>query len=320
MHLNPRHRLRALPPLLLSFALGCSGPAPEQDAPSSQTRTQRLSSATGPPLPPGLAPSRVKDIQPGIDPQSQTEDSSLAELPIVTLGPVAYFVAQDENASPTLWKTDGTPEGTLRVRQFVTSTESRGFIRELATVGDSLYLVAEDENLGTALWKSDGTPEGTVLVADIAPGAPSAILTAPQVQQRPSRLYAVDGVLYFAADDGVHGTEPWKSDGTAAGTVLLRDVLPGPEDSGAGLTPFVPAGNHGAVAFSASDGVSGLELWTTDGTPEGTRRFADLFPGPGGAAPLQLTVSGSRLFFVADEGEHGRELWNVKQAAFQHQP
>jgi len=52
----------------------------------------------------------------------------------------------------------------------------------------------------------------------------------------------------------------------------------------------------------------------------GLGSFADVNEGPASAAPLQLTVSGSRLFFVANDGEHGRELWSVKQGAFQHQP
>ncbi|HYO57725.1 Mu transposase domain-containing protein, partial [Archangium sp.] len=60
----------------------------------------------------------------------------------------------------------------------------------------------------------------------------------------------------------------------------------------------------------------GQEPWMSDGTAEGTRPLADVAPGPLSASPANLTVSGSRLFFVADEGEHGRELWSVKQAAF----
>jgi ELWxxDGT repeat protein len=126
-------------------------------------------------------------------------------------------------------------------------------------------------------------------------------------------------------DDGVHGGEPWKSDGTAEGTVLLRDVMPGPLGSGvskatfmpASKAAFVPVGTQGAIAFAAAGGVQGLELWMTDGTPEGTRLVADVAEGAMSASPSLLTVSGPRLFFVADEGVHGRELWSVKQAAFQ---
>ena len=107
----------------------------------------------------------------------------------VTLGATSYFVARDERSSDTLWKTDGTPEGTRPVRQFFTSTQSLSSINELAAAGDTLYLTAFDGTLGTALWTSDGTPEGTVRVPPPADG--------PQL--RPHSLIACGGRMFFAA-------------------------------------------------------------------------------------------------------------------------
>jgi ELWxxDGT repeat protein len=57
-----------------------------------------------------------------------------------------------------------------------------------------------------------------VLVKDINPGVFSSNL---------QKLVNADGTLFFVADDGVHGAELWKSNGTAAGTVLVKDVWPG---------------------------------------------------------------------------------------------
>ncbi|WP_233166293.1 ELWxxDGT repeat protein [Archangium sp. Cb G35] len=257
----------------------------------------------------------VKDVLPGSG--SAIVSTSFSEM--LPVGTTLFFTANDGVHGEELWKTDGTAEGTVLVKDIFPG-RSGSSLYDLVDVGGTLFFTAEDGVHGRELWKSDGTTEGTLLVEDILPGVASAFPVTYAYQRQPSRLYAIGGSLYFTADDGVHGTEPWKSDGTAAGTVLLRDVLPGLESSGAGVTPLVPVGHQGAFAFSASDGVSGLELWMSDGTPEGTRRLADVHEGPASAAPLQLTVSGSRLFFVANDGAHGRELWSVKQGAFHARP
>ena len=46
----------------------------------------------------------------------------------------------------------------------------------------------------------------------------------------PSNLTVLNGTLYFSANDGIHGTQLWKSDGTAAGTTMVTDletIIPG---------------------------------------------------------------------------------------------
>ena len=84
----------------------------------------------------------------------------------------------------------------------------------------------------------------------------------------PADLVAYNGSVYFAADDGIHGKQLWKSDGTAAGTVMVTDINPGP----AGSIPFHPdlAVFQGALYFAAADGTSSGALWKTDGTAAGT--------------------------------------------------
>ena len=37
--------------------------------------------------------------------------------------------------------------------------------------------------------------------------------------------------LYFSAYDGTNGNELWESDGTAAGTVMVKDINPGADGS-----------------------------------------------------------------------------------------
>jgi ELWxxDGT repeat protein len=131
-----------------------------------------------------------------------------------------------------------------------------------------------------------------------------------------SRTVVLGQTLFFWAYDGVHGFELWKTDGTAPGTVLVRDIAAGPPGS-MSIEHFAAAGHE--VFFTASDRVSGRELWRSDGTDAGTTRVADLAPGiRGSAAPWEasgpktvLARSGGRIFFTATDGTTGHELWSL---------
>lgn len=145
------------------------------------------------------------------------------------------------------------------------------------------------------------------LVKDIHPGAePSA----------PASLTSAAGYLFFRADDGVHGLELWKSNGTAAGTQLVADIQPGPGHAVPGALTDV----NGALFFRADDGVHGAELWKSDGTAAGTHLVADLNPGPEGSFPAELTNMHGMLYFQAHDGRHGTELWRSDGTASGTQP
>src|SRR5262245_16176327 len=62
----------------------------------------------------------------------------------------------------------------------------------------------------------------------------------------------------------------------------------------------------GVGYFSATGRGLGAELWRSDGTPAGTALVLDINPGAGPSSPSSLTRVGSRLFFQADDGAHGR--------------
>src|SRR5215470_16751789 len=81
----------------------------------------------------------------------------------------------------------------------------------------------------------------------------------------PGVLYRVGGVVYWGADDGTHGAEPWRSDGSPGGTRLLLNVAPG--DSSAILTSFA---GPGATAFFGANDFDGAHLFKTNGTGPGT--------------------------------------------------
>src|SRR4029078_3756905 len=93
----------------------------------------------------------------------------------------------------------------------------------LTGVGRRLFFTAQDGTHGEELWTSDGTRAGTVLVKDINRD------TASDDRSAPSPLTGVGARFFFAADDGTHGRELWTSDGTRAGTVLVKDINPSVE-------------------------------------------------------------------------------------------
>lgn len=111
--------------------------------------------------------------------------------------------------------------------------------------------------------------------------------------------------LVFRATTPTDGAELWISDGTPAGTRLLKDIRPGAGDG----FPSEFVSFRGQVYFRASDGEHGTEPWVTDGTADGTRMLKDIAPEAGIGGFRDPVVSGGRLYFAASTEEAGQELW-----------
>ncbi|MBO0698525.1 MAG: hypothetical protein J2P46_09030, partial [Zavarzinella sp.] len=156
---------------------------------------------------------------------------------------------------------------------------------------------ANSSTIGEELWRTDVTTGATTLVADIYPGGSGVFVHSSS----PRNLTAVGNTLFFTATDGTTGTELWKSDGTAAGTVLVKDIRPGSNSSNPAMLTAV--GN--TLYFTATDATTGTELWKSDGTAAGTVEVADLTPGSTNTTFEWLKDIGGRLVFARQESSFG---------------
>ncbi|CAM4468294.1 hypothetical protein [Corallococcus exiguus] len=107
-------------------------------------------------------------------------------------------------------------------------------------------------------------------------------------------LANVRGTLYLSTNLRDSSAVLWRSNGTDAGTVPVREFPPEPLGFPR-LTNLVAVGDQ--VFFQLSTVATGTELWVSDGTAAGTHLVRDLTPGPTGSALLQLTDVGGRLVF-----------------------
>jgi ELWxxDGT repeat protein len=239
-------------------------------------------------------PQLVKDIS--------TSTGGSNPLYLTEVGATVFFTASTPSTGRELWKTDGTETGTLRVKD-INPGSGNSFPDSLANVNGTLYFRANDGQSGFELWKSDGTEAGTLRVKDINPGSNGAF-----AQPSSPSLTNVNGMLYFHADDGTSGRELWKSDGTEAGTVRVKDINPGGDNS----LPYSLTNFNGTLYFIATTGQQDSELWKSNGTEAGTVRVKNIAPGtnPAFFPPFpSLTDVNGTLYFGAADGPSGLELW-----------
>lgn len=179
----------------------------------------------------------------------------------VKLGDKVVFTARDDANGTEVWTTKGTEATTGRISDINPSGDATNFIdgAEMVRIGSIVLFVATD-GTGDELWKTDGLT--ATRVKDIRATGGS----------NPSSLTASGGKVFFQATDGTNGYEPWVSNGTTAGTFMLKNIKATGSSYPEEFTPI----SGGRVVFAATDGANGRELWVSDGTKAGTKLLKDI--------------------------------------------
>jgi len=278
------------------------------------------------------------DIHKGV-PQLNTINGPSRPRNFIPLGRSVFFVAEEPFGGRELWSFNGKSAkqvkdispgifgtelslwGTLEKKLFFqgngviwTSNGSQAGTKPLIFEKGQLKLdLLEGNDIASfrgyyyfpyrgMLWRTDGTKAGTSRVPKNYTDAPSPRLLTPGPKE-----------LFFVSPNSVGRASLWKTDGTRNGLTLVKTINQ--------ISPSNPAPESLTICgdylfFSADDGKHGRELWMSDGTAKGTKLAGNIAPEilPGvsqSSNPSQLTAVGDDLYFVANDGPRGPELWKT---------
>lgn len=223
----------------------------------------------------------VKDIFEG---GKSSNPKPLATINNIMFFTVHYSRGNDHIYTYELWKTDGTEEGTVMVKDLnPNNMEAVGYVSNIVVLNNMLFFLSRNGYYGQILWRSDGTEAGTVILKELIEA---------------DNLVLWNGALYFTTYDITNMSNVlWKSDGTQAGTTIIKT-----------LAIWYLIATNNTLFLVVGTEAHGAELWKTDGTEAGTVMIKDINPGAASSSPIGINVNGT-LFFTAESAGIGRELW-----------
>jgi ELWxxDGT repeat protein len=234
-----------------------------------------------------------------------------------------FFAANAPYSGYELWKSNGEEAGTVKVKEITAGNDGTVFNYLFNSNGTLLFITDN----GKKLWKSNGTDAGTVILRDFGDGTIY------------NNFVNYKGFTYFVANDPVNGDGLWRTDGTTFELVRAMSLNLGSQ------TAFEVVLFKGSLFFTAnnqlwkSDGTydgtlvylsipcsnllsteeelffkgcdaSGCELWKSNGGQ--TNRLKDIYAGAGSSNPNNFLFMNGKLFFAANDGVNGEELWAYK--------
>jgi ELWxxDGT repeat protein len=215
----------------------------------------------------------------------------------VVVGGVAYFGVQHPGASE-LWITDGSEAGTRKLADLAGTSTKRVLA---ATVLPASHFLLVGDGSTTFLVVTDGTPEGTESLGAIAVTDPNGTSAAVTFEDR----------AYFSVNRTGVGLQLLRSDGSAASLAIVADLAPVVEFAALPAIAATPWGLY----FSGWSASSGFELRRIAPGELAPRLVHDIAPGAWSSRLSDLTVLGSRIYFTAEDGIHGRQIWTLDPLA-----
>jgi trimeric autotransporter adhesin len=239
-------------------------------------------------------------------------------------GNYVYFPANDRTNGLELWRTDGTTNGTIRLTNINADSLGDSYCYNPTVMGNYIYFAASDGVTGIELWRYSISSGETEKVKEIVYGASSSY---PMFL---TKVTTSNGDrLFFIANNDTSGYELWISDGSEAGTYMVKDInTNGSSCINARAFPFPTTISYpwnstewwkktlkfdvigSKVFFRAYTPDNGMELWESDGTEAGTVMVKDIYSGSESSIPRYLTVVDGHLLFLAYTTTYGWEWYN----------
>lgn len=284
-----------------------------------------------------LVNAQIPTLLYDVNPTGSSDVSSASGKSIIEFNGELYFTANNGVNGSELWKYDGSStELFLDINPGEAGSDCDNFF----VLNNKLIFTANDGVHGIEWWVSDGTPGNTKLLKDIFTGSANGVFFSSFSSLENFTIF--NNKVFFTGINREDDYELWVTDGTEAGTTIVKNILSDFSSFNRGSFPQDYAILNNELLFSCRDGLwktDGTEtgtvevnpdlepsdlvllnnkvifwnnnsIWVTDGTNMGTEEIKSLErPITNNSNELAFSVIGNKAFFAGKDTSSGSELW-----------